>query len=256
VELVGWQRAAAWSVVVVVPVIVLAAARRAGAAWLLWALFAGAVALTVFVWAVARHYEDHRSAALSEGSEKLGLSFQGEESPFGAADERALMLLTAGYSRQLRNVMRGHVEGREVVLFEFQYSEERLTRRHRVFDQTVAAFPLGRLVPEFQLTLRPSSALFQEVTVGEAFSGFKPVDLPAPARFARRWMVRARDEEAVRRLFGRAVIEFFEKHDPGGGWVVEGGGRWLLVYQPEQRVREGELSSFVRRTSRIASAFA
>jgi hypothetical protein len=256
-RLVGGPHAIWWPFVAFVFVMGAYVLRSSQAPPRVWLVFAAvSVYLVVGIIAIRRH-EERRVVSLSEAAEKAGLTFEGDASPFDLADEQALVLLRTGSGRWVHNVMRGRVDGRDVVLFDLQYVAVGGRRGDlTTFDQTVAAFRFSRRLPEFQLTPRQSSVLFQDLLAPDEVSGLRQLDFSSHPRFAQRWLVRGREAIAIRKLFGRPVIEFFQERDPAIGWVVEGGERWLLAYQPEQRVAEGDLASFARRMARIALAFA
>jgi hypothetical protein len=146
--------------------------------------------------------------------------------------------------------MRGSSGGMEVVLFDYKYVTGS-GKNQSVHRQTVAAFRVpGASLPAFQL--RPESVFDRLASV----LGFQDIDFPDHAEFSRRYLLRGKDESAVRAAFSPALIDFFEQLAAGDTRCsVEGAGNLVVVYRPEKRMRAEELPAFLQNATMIAAQF-
>ena len=200
---------------------------------------------------VATRMAQNREHKMLDAALELGFSF-------GASGESLEMLpfvrlpLFARYgSRSFSNVMRGKVGGREVVVFDYFGADAReSSTRH-----TLACFELpGASLPEF--SLQPGSPLH---SVGlRLFGGYRDINFEHMPAFSQTYLLFGPDEAAVRELFERGPVAFFEKNCY---WRAEGGGDWLILgcYKTEFGVGHLDpagLPDFLEKAVQIADIFA
>lgn len=117
----------------------------------------------------------------------------------------------------------------------------------RIFDycpsggtwRTVVVFELRHnAVPRFALW--PSGAAVDPSdAIGRSARQLGPTGNQG---FDDRYHVYASNESAVRSLFPKRALEYFETH---GGWRVEGGGRWIAIYREGERAQPRKLRGFL-----------
>ncbi len=216
----------------------------------LWPLFVGSLVAAVLVLAISRRRERRRTEALSQAASQHGLSFEGESASLATAESGAIHLFNIGHHRQSRNVMRGTSGGMDLVLFDYRYVTGS-GKSQSTHEQTVAAFRVpGANLPGFELR--------HETMVEKIASvfGYQDIDFPDHAEFSRRYLLRGKDENAVRAAFSPALIDFFEQLAAGEKWWgVEGAGDSLVVFQPAKRAKPEELTQFIQETTIVASQF-
>lgn len=154
-------------------------------------------------------------------------------------------LFGLGYSRKTKNVHKGRPGSFDASLFDFRYTTGggRNSKTHR---QTVMALHLPEsTLPTFEL--RPENVFHR---IGEAF-GYQDIDLEQYPAFSKSYLLRGPDPAEIRETFSGEIVDYLERN---GGWAINGGGSWIVVYRPGRRVKPDELSVFGRDCDRIASA--
>lgn len=207
------------------------------------------VALIVVVLVLARRAEQKRREALRQVAEQLGMEFAEQADELANAEFAQFHLFQQGRNRKAQNLLRGRVgtgHDRELV-FDYCYVTGSGKNRH-THRQSVAAFALGgHGLPDFEF--RPENVLHK---IGAAF-GYQDIDFPDYPGFSSRYLVRGKEEDAVRRLFDGTVLEAFENVR---GISVEGGGGWLVIYRASRRLAPDKLADFLEEARRLRSAFA
>ena len=198
----------------------------------------------VIVWTIAR--ERKRTDAMRQVADQLGIDFDPEARDMPPADLAQSHLFQLGRSRGAKNLLHTARRDREVALFDYSYVIRHGNSSTR-YRQTVAAFPVrsGRL-PAFQL--RPEGLLHR---IGELF-GYQDIDFHEDYDFSAKFLVKGRDEEAVRGLLTdrrrRACLD-------AGNVCVEGNEGWLIVYRAHRRVPAEEIARFLDEARELARAF-
>ncbi len=218
-----------------------------GLAWLMFAV------LIAVLWRLKRAGQ-RKSQALQTFARETGLSLEDEEE-FSFEDEftddecEKLQLCNQGDDKDLNWMMRGSTKAGKVLLFYYSYEDTTRVSKETHF-QTVAAFPrAGRDLPHFEL--RPER---WSQKIAQA-AGMKNMDFNSHSQFSKDWLLRGQDETAVRRLFSRDLLSFFETVDAREYWWVEGAGRWLLVWGDKKIIQPAELQMFVEQAAAIAGNF-
>ena len=203
--------------------------------------------LIVVVGLLIRRAEQKRREALRQVADRLGLDFEPEADAVLTPDLASFHLFKQGHGRRVRNLLRGRKGRDEVWLFDYRYVTG--SGKHRsTHNQSVAAFPLGSgSLPEFEL--RPENVLHK---IGAAF-GYQDIDFRDDRGFSARYLVRGRNEDAVRGLFDRRTIEAVQT---ARNLCVEGGGSWLVVYRAGRRVEPAKIADFLEEARALRSAFA
>jgi hypothetical protein len=163
-----------------------------------------------------------------------------------------LRLFSRGHSRKAVDLISDSA-GEEFWLFEYRYvtGHGKNAHRHRM---TVAAFPHLRAaneqggsveLPAFELS---REHIFHKI--GQAF-GFQDIDFPEHPSFSKRYLLRAQNEAAVRRLFDPGLLDFFDKVPEIN---VEAGGKYLIVYRAGKRVKPAEALAFLDEAAGVRDA--
>ena len=211
------------------------------------AIMAGAVLLVggAVVWQYFA--EKKRRAAFAEAAALLGLDF----SPYDSGAALGLFIgfpfFCQGRGHSYSNLLRGRLDAKaEVLVLDYAYVTGSGKNRHTC-RQSAAAFRAPRLaLPAFEL--RPENILHK---VGGLF-GYQDIDFDASPGFSSKYLLRGKDEPAVRGLFDAAVLNHFELHP---GWRVEGQGEWLVVCREGRRVAAEDLRTFLDEAKTTFCAF-
>lgn len=180
-----------------------------------------------------------RRKALERFAEARGFVSIPQADSFRAGAEgwmNCYLFLAQGWRRWFTNVLKGKVEGRQWVVFDFHLRS--LYRRVGFLqrkDFTGAAIELqGKKCPSFALFHRTSAVPTMFLSAPEAihfprelFPRDKDINFGDPS-FEVKYSVQGQDEIAIKRLFGpdlrRALLE------DARTWYIEGSGDWLLIY--------------------------
>lgn len=150
-------------------------------------------------------------------------------------------LFSRGRSRRMTNLMLGSAREAKAAIFDYSYTTGS-GKHQRTHRQTVLCFDLeGRSLPRFHLS--PERAWHK---VG-SWVGLNDIDFDRHPEFSKRCFLRGEDEPAIRRLFGRDLIDFFERES---GLCMEGGPGYLLVYREGRRAKPEEIRPFLERGAR------
>lgn len=203
----------------------------------------------LFWW--AKVLERRRAEAFAAFAASRGLAFTPEPREPARAGLPPLPVLTRGQRNRVRNVLKGKSGDGEFALFDASYEtgshKNRQTHRH-----TVALFRLDRTaMPAFELS--PENLL---VRIASAF-GYQDIDFDSWPTFSKSYLLRGREEMAVRALFGPPLLQYFERSP---GWSVEADGTWLAVYRRSAAGRGGivapeKLEEFLGQAREVAQQF-
>lgn len=187
-----------------------------------------------------------RTQALQNFAQENGLEFVGENSTRTIDAQTALF--DRGSMRRFRNVMNGKWNGFELSAFDYQYTINS-GKSSTTITQTVAAFVQQSPLPWFEL--RPEGFMDR---VGEVFV-HRDIDFDSNPQFSRRYMLRGKNEDAVRTLFAPALLSYLEMLPAGDLLHIEGEGKTLLLYRARVKVAVEDLRAFLDEMSGIASSF-
>lgn len=208
-----------------------------------WIIVVGAIVLVIVICILAVR---KRIKGLRRAADELGLSFEKEPKHILDSEFQRFRLFQLGHRRVAGNLMQGAVGNVELWLFDYCYITG--SGQHtNTLCQTVVAFPMDNTsLPDFEL--RPEN-VFQKI--GSAM-GYQDIDLDQYPEFSSRYLLRGRDEEAIRRLFDSGPALFLESCPK---ICIEGGGNWLVLYHAHKRVRARKLSQFLNEALQVRAAF-
>jgi hypothetical protein len=185
--------------------------------------------------------EDMRRAA-----EELGLAFSPVGDPDALKELSGFHLFTQGNSRQIFNVMRGVSDGLEVQIFDYSYTtggEESLKNA----THTVVRFRSPELkLPSF--SVRPKSVVHR---IASLF-GYQDIIVDGHPNFSKNYLLRGRDETAIRALFNEQVLAYYGR---GSSLFTEGSGTEFVFYRWAQPVEPEHVRFFLQEGFEVLSLF-
>jgi hypothetical protein len=132
-----------------------------------------------------------------------------------------------------------------VRLLDYQYTVGSGKHQH-TWRQTVAAFPgAAHSVPDFEMA--PENAFHK---LGQVF-GYQDIDFESSPEFSARYLLRGRDETAIRAAFGPGVLEFFASHL---GWTVAVSSGTVVAYRAGKRAAPEDWRTFLEEAAEILRA--
>ena len=209
-------------------------------------VFAPIIVIAVVFWIVSSTYAKRRAEALQKVAIQIGFRFEGNDQ--SRATHAGTALFNKGSSRRFRNVMNGVAAGFQTSLYDYSYTIS-TGKSSSTYTQTVCAFVLEVSLPTFEV--RPEGFMDRVV---DAFV-HKDIDFDSHPEFSRRFVLRGKDEEAIRALFSPALLTFLEALPAERKWHIEGGESTLMFYRSGVRVKPDAIRSFLDETSSIAQTF-
>lgn len=203
------------------------------------------LAIAVVVFGATYFIERSRREGVKRVAAELGFSFDAKGETLHQESEFASLLALSLLERNtgLSNVLRGSLQGMETIILDCRVGSGK-----QALTQTVACFRLARKsLPQFEL--RPENILHK---IGAAF-GYQGIDFEQDPEFSKTYLLRGKDEAAVRGLFHQGLLAFLGKQPR---WCVEGGGEWLALYRQAKTVRAGKISRFLEEARQVCTAFA
>jgi hypothetical protein len=162
---------------------------------------------------------------------------------------RERFLLLGGERKEVgdgvENLLQGHVEGRQVYLFDF---EETIVHETNVWQSVLVIKSGGQGWPRFALHPRKSKnerftrrlrTAVQEFA-SRGIAGYRRAGVRIEGY---RLSCPSGSEHQVRDLFNAELIQYFSSHRQ---FALEGSNGFLLLYQRERLVTPGNLEAFVR----------
>jgi hypothetical protein len=141
-------------------------------------------------------------------------------------------------------MIHGETEEVEVGIFEYRYTTGGGDSSHD-WRQTVISFRSPDLnLPQF--TLRPEG-LFDKIG---SVLGRRDVDFESHPVFSKKYVLRGRDEERIRRAFRAELLTLLESQS---GVSVEGEGQRLIFYRTGKVVPPDQVRAFMEEGFRIYS---
>lgn len=209
-------------------------------------MFVAFMALGIGFSVMASAQAKKRAQALQNFAQENGLEFSagGFTPPINAQTA----LFDRGGSGKFLNIMSGKWGGLKITAFDYKYTVNS-GKNSSTFVQTVAAFTAQAPLPCFEL--RPEGFLDR---VGEVFV-HRDINFDSNPQFSRRYILRGKDQDAVRTLFAPALLSYLETRSAGDQLHIEGEGTTLLLYRANVKVAVEKLRSFLDETSEIAGTF-
>ncbi|MES9958920.1 MAG: hypothetical protein ABW089_00690 [Sedimenticola sp.] len=214
------------------------------------------VVAIVLIIAAAIYFERNRSSGMAKIASGMGLGFSaGQQKLPAELGKKGFDLFTQG-APNIKNLMSGFIDGREVAIFDYAYEAEEggegvsdapLGHDHQINEkriQMVVWLKLEKSLPDFDL----SPTRMHKRTVAGRF-GLARITLDGQPVFNENFILLGRDGEKVRQLFSQEVID----HVAGQrDLMVESRGSDLLVYRLSKRTDPDAISAFYQGARRLA----
>jgi carbonic anhydrase len=206
----------------------------------------GVIAIIAVALYVNYLVEKKRTEGMQRVAEELGFEFSPKGDGPLLTELSLFNLFTQGHSRRLYNLMRGEANNLEVDIFDYTYVTGSGKSSH-TWNQTIVCFGMGETsLPSF--SLRPETFWDK---IGSWF-GYQNINFDTHAGFSDKYLLRGRDEEAVRGLFPDEVLGSFERQP---GLSVEGYGHRLVFYRQSKRVDPDNLRAFLEEGFKVLALF-
>ena len=198
------------------------------------------------IWYLARFYEQKRTKKLETFALTAGFNFSAKGDDALLASFSEFPLFSVGRSKRLTNLLQGRQGDAEVSIFDYKYTVGG-GQNSRQYRQTVICFRSDRLkLPAF--TLRPENIFHK---IGTAF-GYQDVDFEHSPEFSKDYLLRGRDEQAIRSAFNAGVLAYYTVNK---GLCTEGEGDRLIYYRSGKRVKLENLPTFVEEGREVYQQF-
>jgi hypothetical protein len=203
------------------------------------ALVAGIIVISYWV-------EKKRTEKLRLVAEEIGLTFypKGDSNTFKSLS--GFHLFSQGHSKKLKNLMLGEANDIEVKIFDYQYTTGSGRSSH-TWNQTIVCF----YSPELELpgfALRPETFFDR---IGSLF-GYQDIDFDTHPLFSKSYLLRGKNEQAIRNLFQESVLSYYEDHS---GLSTEGGGNYLIFYRASKKVKPENIRSLLEEGFEVLGLF-
>lgn len=190
--------------------------------------------------------EKKRTELMQRAAEELGFEFFPKGDGPLLTELSLFNLFTQGHSRRLYNLMRGEANNLEVAIFDYTYVTGGGKSSH-TWHQTILCFGMPDTnLPSF--SLRPQTFWHK---IG-AWFGYQDIHFDTHPVFSDKYLLRGRDEAAIRALFRDEVLSFYEHSE---GLSTEGYGHRLLHYRQAKRVDPQNIRSFLEEGFKALALF-
>ena len=161
-------------------------------------------------------------------------------------DVRGLHLFAQGRRPRLRNMMWGTTRDLGVAVFDYTYTVGSGKHQH-THSQTVVRFLAAGLdLPAF--ALRPESFWHK---VGQLFAG-PDIDFDTHPKFSRAYLLKGKNEAAVRGVFRDYVLDYFEDSP---GLSVEAAGSRVVFYRADTRAEPAAVRALLEQGFEVLALF-
>ena len=189
--------------------------------------------------------ERQRTEALQKVASKFKLDFEKKTQLPRHIDTLEFHLFSLG-SSTINNVMSGALYGMQTMVFGYSYTtgsgKNRTTTRQSVVLNESDELDL----PQFDM--RPEHFLHK---IGGAF-GYQDIDFPRHEQFSKKYLLRGRDETAIRSVFNDEVLAYFASNL---NLSVEGRRGAFIVYKGGKRLSPDGFRQFISQANRISKLF-
>lgn len=190
------------------------------------------VALIIYL--VWRH-EKKRTEALSIVAEQNGLQFSAEKNETLLAKLQAFSLFNKGRGKKMKNVMVAETELARMTIFDYQYTTGG-GKNSQTHHHTLMAMESDSLnLPAF--SLKPEG-FFDRIG---AKMGFQDIDFDEHPEFSSAFVLKGKDEVAIRQFFDGPMMDLFVQHK---GISVEA-QLGLFTYRKGGRKQPPEIRGFM-----------
>lgn len=201
------------------------------------------LAVVMLVWRAKS--ESARRKKIEALSYTLGFEFVAEDPSLLESELGGFPLFSHGHRRRASNVLRRRESESEATLFDYRYTTSSGNSSHTHYQTVLAVHRQGLSLPAFEL--RPENVLLR---IAGAF-GYQDIDFDGSPEFSRRYLLRGKDEAAVRQLFTPTLLQTLERQP---GWSVEASGESIIVYRRGKRSKPEELQIFFTASQEVVRA--
>jgi len=194
----------------------------------------------------AYRYGKRRSEAFQRFARQRGLSFSGRVDINADEEFKDFLLFSDNSEKKLSNLIRGEMDGARVMMFDYR-STTGIGQSAGTRSQTVVIMQSGRFNP-------PVFEMYPKDIFRRALCalGKKGIDFPSRSGFSDAYVLKAEDENAVKKAFSDMVLSYFGKHK---GLTVEVKSSRLLYYRNGRLIRPDEIPAFLAEGLEILRLF-
>jgi len=205
----------------------------------------GILILVFFFFFYLYRVSKKRREALAKFAQSRDLEFSKEEPHIRGVP--SFHLFKQGESSSFKNVIQGRLDGQDIKFFDYSFEINGGGETNTTQTQTVIVFNVkDKKLPAFEL--RPEYFYHK---IG-ALVGYNDIDFQEDPQFSKKYLLKGKDEGAIRNLFHSQIRNYFLKNEK---WCVEGDGQWLIVYKAGRTTRVDSLSQFLHQTFEIFRLF-
>ncbi len=192
--------------------------------------------------------ERKRTRDMERRAREMGLAFLQTDPSIILEMKKDFKLFSKGHSRKSRNVMKGTFRSRKWNVMDYRYTVGYGRNSHTcsITCASVKIPPEKKKLPSFILTRETFWHKIGNVL------GLHDINFPDFPVFSRKYRLKGKDEEALRKIFKPHVLNFFEerewKHD------VEGKGHDMIFYT-RKRVKPENLRELLDELTRAELMF-
>ena len=199
-------------------------------------IFGGVLAVIGVVVAIGFWMDRLRRDALKAIAEELGLPFYPDGFDGALQDVGHFKLFTTGRAKKMTKAILAESEGTSLCIFDYQYTVGHGKHSH-THRQTVAAVRSpGLQMPDFAIK---NEGFFNKLG---SLVGMQDIDFESHPNFSKMFLLTGSNEEAVRKLFRPALLEYFETKK---GISVEAGYGAFVFFNPGKKVKPEEIKQFM-----------
>jgi len=202
-------------------------------------LIVAVLSILVLLMVLAVLQKRRRREGFAKVAHELGFSFAEKLDPLVESALRTIDLFAAGTDHKTANVMQGKSGSVTATVLDFTYMKNTAGQSGKPIYkvQTIAILWTDELeLPRF--SLHPEG-LHDKVA---SALGQQDIDFDSHPRFSGRYHLTGGNEQAVRQLFSKEVLDYFEAHP--GLWVETLHGH-VVVYRRGKRVAPKAIRSFL-----------
>ena len=193
----------------------------------------------VGIWLLLRQQRRRDLAMAGHG---LGLSFSFRTDPELTAAIKSMQLFAYSHSERAYHVLEGKFQGIDWRIGDYYYVTGTGKNSHG-HGQTMALCRTEPLLPDFTVS---AERFYHRLA---AMLGHTDINFPAFPSFSRRYLLRAGNEAALRRLFTPNIIRFFEQRNRTIHVAARSG--WVAIYYPGRYVSGQEMRSFLEMAAEL-----
>jgi hypothetical protein len=210
---------------------------------LAWVIGISILVFIVLMVVVSRRRERERTEAMQRLAETAGLAFAAKGDLAVIRSLGDVPLFERGHSRQATNVMTGRLGDQDVAVFDYRYTTGSGKHQHTTHETVVLLPGAKRSLPD--LRMAPENPLYK---VAELF-GYQDIDFDSNPDFSRRYVVKGRDEAAIRAALYPRATSYFGEHE---GWTIEVRSGTVAIYRAGYRPKADDMRSFIEDTRAAA----